>query len=83
MMTPIQTGVKHGPSGYKALIWKRVFPLQMESKEKRRYDGPKKLQGSRRKGMIARRWFLSLLILLVMGCAPVISQDALKEVDVV
>ena len=29
--------------------------------------------------MIARRWFLSLLILLMMGCAPVISQDVLKR----
>jgi hypothetical protein len=41
------------------------------------------IQIFRGEGMIARRWFLSLLILLVMGCAPVISQDVLKEVDVV
>ena len=35
----------------------------------------------RGKGMIAKRWFLSLLILLIMGCAPVISQEVLREVD--
>jgi outer membrane lipoprotein len=81
MMAPIQTGVKHGPSDYKACIWKRVFPLQIEFKEKKRYDGPKKLQVSRRKEMKAKKWFLSLLILLVMGCAPVISQDVLKDID--
>jgi outer membrane lipoprotein len=31
--------------------------------------------------MIPRRGFLSLVILLLMGCAPVISQDVLKDVD--
>jgi outer membrane lipoprotein len=31
--------------------------------------------------MKAKRRFLSLLILLIMGCAPAISQDVLKEVD--
>ena len=31
--------------------------------------------------MIAKRWFLSLLILFVIGCAPVISQEVLREVD--
>lgn len=31
--------------------------------------------------MPARRWSLSLLILFVMGCAPVISQDVLRDVD--
>ncbi len=31
--------------------------------------------------MIAKRWFLGLLILLVTGCAPVISQEVLKDID--
>lgn len=31
--------------------------------------------------MKAKKWFLSLLILSVIGCAPVISQDVLKDVD--
>ena len=31
--------------------------------------------------MKAKKWFLSLSIPLVMGCAPVISQDVLKYVD--
>ena len=31
--------------------------------------------------MIVKKWFLSLPILLLMGCAPVISQDVLREVD--
>jgi outer membrane lipoprotein len=31
--------------------------------------------------MAAKTWCLSLMILLVTGCAPVISQDVLREVD--
>lgn len=31
--------------------------------------------------MIAKRWFLSLLLFFVAGCAPVISQDVLKDAD--
>jgi len=31
--------------------------------------------------MIAKKWILSLLILFVVGCAPVISQEVLREVD--
>ena len=31
--------------------------------------------------MIAKKWFLSLVIHLVTGCAPVISQEVLKDVD--
>lgn len=31
--------------------------------------------------MKAKKWFLSSAILLVMGCAPVISQEVLKDVD--
>jgi len=35
----------------------------------------------RSEGMIAKKWILSLLILFVVGCAPVISQEVLREVD--
>jgi len=35
----------------------------------------------RSEGMIAKKWILSLLILFVIGCAPVISQEVLREVD--
>jgi outer membrane lipoprotein len=31
--------------------------------------------------MIPNKWFLSLVVLLLMGCAPVISQEVLREVD--
>ena len=31
--------------------------------------------------MFAKRWFLSLLVFLIMGCAPVISQEVLREID--
>lgn len=31
--------------------------------------------------MRARNWLLNLLVLFVMGCAPVISQDVLREVE--
>jgi len=48
---------------------------------KRGYDAVNDLGNFGRLGMIPRRWFLSLMIFLVMGCAPVISQDVLKDVD--
>lgn len=31
--------------------------------------------------MRGRKWFLSILILLMAGCAPVISQEVLRDVD--
>lgn len=31
--------------------------------------------------MVTKRWCLSLVILLVTGCGPVISQEVLKDVD--
>lgn len=54
---------------------------KIEFKEKGLYDVLPEIQIFRGEGMIARRCFLSLLILFVMGCAPVISQDVLREID--
>jgi outer membrane lipoprotein len=81
MMAPIQTGVKHGPSDHKACIWKGAFTFQIEIKENARYNRKKKLQVSRREEMKAKKLFLSLIVLLLMGCAAVISQDVMKDVD--
>jgi outer membrane lipoprotein len=39
------------------------------------------LQSSRREEMVMKRWYLSLVILFITGCGPVISQDVLKDVD--
>lgn len=55
--------------------------VKVELKDKGRYDPTKTSRSSGRSEMRERKWLLSLLISFVAGCAPLISQEALREVD--